>query len=80
MIEAELRMRNFDAVVPEPLKFIPLLLIIGVLQVGSFHSGADRAAKYPGEMVLSFLLRLQFQVIKNFRVHLSEPLVYQGFI
>ena len=80
MVEAELRMRNFDAVVAEPLEFIPLLFIFWVLQVGSLHSGPNRAPKYPGKMALGFLLRLQFQVIKDFRVHLSEPLVRHGLI
>jgi len=80
MVEAELRMRNFDAVVAEPLEFIPLLFIFWVLHVGALHSGPNCAAKYPGEMALSFLLRLQFQVIKDFRIHLSEPLVRHGLI
>ena len=80
MIEAELRMRNFDAVVAEPLEFIPLFFLVRVLQVGTLHPGPDRAPKYPSEVALSFLLRLQFQVIKDFRIHLSQALVYQGLV
>jgi hypothetical protein len=80
MIEAELRMRYFDAVVAKPLEFIPLLFIFWVLHAGTLHSGANRAPKYPREMALSFLLWLQFQVIKDFRIHLSKPLVYQGLV
>lgn len=80
MIEAELRMRDFDAVVAEPLEFIPLLFLVWVLQVGTLHPGPDRAPKYPREMALSFLLWLQFQVTKDFRIHLSEPLVYQCLV
>lgn len=80
MIEAELRMGDFDAVVAEPLEFIPLLFLLRVLQVGALHPGPDRAPKYPREVALSFLLRLQFQVIKDFWIHLSQALVYQGLV
>jgi hypothetical protein len=73
-------MRYFYAIVEEPLEFIPLLFLVWVLQVGALHPGADRAPKYPREMALSFLLRLQFQVIKDFRIHLSQALVYQGLV
>ena len=60
MVEAELRMGNFDAVVTEPLEFIPLLFIFWVLQAGALHSRPNCAPEYPGEMALSFLLRFQF--------------------